>query len=329
MSALIIKTGLIVFGVRRYVMRRKADTKKERLKGNSFYRKVLKKTDSNRMVSFANPCKNNLIDKFSNYTYINYNYAVTTHHDVCIFIMDIANFTQWCAKREPIEIFKTMTEFNKLINRKIALFQTTEKVELVGDSMLIVGGLYNESTDENRALYTTETLRLAMMILHDIDLIKNSIFKDENISLRIGIHNGKVYSEYIKDPHRYQLFGNSINIASRLESSCKLGCINISQHTFEIVQNNSTLMGNVRLVEKVTRPLKGVGDFESMVFELDNRRSSFEIASTLFSPSSPISQQSESSESSSLTESVPEEKPVEKIDREVYINLLLIFLILF
>jgi class 3 adenylate cyclase len=326
--SLFIKAGFVFVGVQRFVLSKKRYGRKSKV-NNSFYRKVLKKTDSNRVVSFADPCKNNLIDKFSNYTYINYNYAVTTHHDVCIFIMDIANFTQWCAKKEPIDIFKTMTEFNKLINRKIALFQTTEKVELVGDSMLIVGGLYNESTDENRVLYTTETLRLAMMILQDVQMIRDSIFRDENISIRIGIHNGNVYSGYIKDPHRYQLFGNSINIASRLESSCSNGCMNISQHTYDIVQNNSTLLSNVRLVEKVTRPLKGVGDFESMVFELNNKRNSFELASTLFTPSSPISQHSGSSESSSLTESVPEEKPVKNIDREFYINLLLIFLILF
>lgn len=188
---------------------------------------------------------------------------MTTHRNVCICMLDIANFTRWCVNKEPVHIFHTMSCLNKFISRKIALFHHIQKIELVGDSMLIVGGLYS---CETKQVFTKEVISLAYMILSDINVIKHYIFDDPSISIRIGIHNGDVYSGYINDQNRYQLFGNAINIASRLETTCHTSCMNISKHTLDILQDDTILKDHLRFVQKTNRFLKGVGFFESYMY---------------------------------------------------------------
>lgn len=188
---------------------------------------------------------------------------LTTHRDVCICMLDIANFTQWCANKEPIKIFATMNRLNQFINRKIALFQHIQKIELVGDSLLIVGGLYSY---EAKQTVTKEMIHFARVLLSDINVIKHYIFDDPNISIRIGIHNGDVYSGYINDQNRLQLFGNAINIASRLETTCHTSCVNISKHTIDVIQDDDFLKNDMRFVQKTNRYLKGIGFFESCMY---------------------------------------------------------------
>lgn len=194
----------------------------------------------------------NIIDRIS---CSDSNIACTIHEDACICMIDIVNFSQWCSKQNPVFIFETMTKYNNFLNDKINIFDDIEKVELVGDSVLIVGGLYSEKTEKSQ--YTKHVIRLCYLILSDIEALQK-IFNDNTISLRIGVHNGDVYSGYIMNPKKFQLFGNSINIASRLESSCLPGTMNISLQTYSIIEYDK-IITDFNIGKTNSNFLKGVG----------------------------------------------------------------------
>ena len=196
----------------------------------------------------------NIIDRIS-CSNENDDIACTIHDNACICMIDIVNFSQWCSKQNPIFIFETMTQYNNFLNEKINNYEYIEKVELVGDSVMIVGGLYS---DKKQTLqYTKCVIHLCYSILSDLTTLQN-IFNDNTISLRIGVHNGDVYSGYIMYPKKYQLFGNSINIASRLESSCIPGTLNISLQTYSIIKQDD-LNSKFNVGKTKSNFLKGVG----------------------------------------------------------------------
>lgn len=207
----------------------------------------------------------NIIDKFDNINFTHdLNSSICTTHDVSICMIDICNFSQWCANQNPENIFRTMTKYNELLNIYISKYNDITKVELVGDSVLIVGGLYNLNI--HNVTKTSNIMNIAMNIINNSNIIE-SIFNDKKIALRIGIHNGSVYSGYIHNPRKFQLFGNAINVASRLESTALPNTINISSETMLILKdntkNNIFVNDKVEIGETNQLWLKGVGIYNT------------------------------------------------------------------
>lgn len=172
-----------------------------------------------------------------------------------ICMIDIVNFSNWCSKKSPEEIFNTMTFYNTFLSTLIKPYHDIDKVELVGDSVLIIGGFRNiYGVSKN----TQQILHLAIDIFNALDQVVK-IF-DYDVSLRLGIHTGDVYSGFIENPTKFQLFGNSINIASRLESYSLRGTFTISKTTFDHLNHEDI---SERIIEVLGRPkkaiLKGVG----------------------------------------------------------------------
>ena len=185
----------------------------------------------------------------------------TTHKNVCICMIDIVNFSQWCNKQNPQYIFTTMTKYNTFLNEYIDRYDDIEKIEMVGDSVMIVGGLYIGNHDTIK--YTSDIISFCYSLLTNINTL-NKIFNDESISLRIGIHNGDVYSGYILNPKKFQLFGNSINVASRLESIGFKSILNISSKTADIIKNVE-IFKKFEIGKTNANFLKGIGVFDSVM----------------------------------------------------------------
>ena len=225
--------------------------------------KLKQNTDiSNLMRSTLNTSSRvNIIDSFSDNDSLSK--TVCSAHNVCICMIDICNFSQWCSNQIPEEIFKTMTKFNEFLNTLISQHEDVTKVELVGDSVLIVGGLYHDDIEQIR---TSSIMHIALNIINSTNEIEN-IFQDSNIGVRLGIHNGSVYSGYIRNPRKFQLFGNSINVASRLESTALQNTINISSDTMLVLKQHSNECDNIFdkiEIGKINKLwLKGVGIYST------------------------------------------------------------------
>lgn len=175
------------------------------------------------------------------------------HENTCICLIDIVNYSAWCSKHSPLEIFHAMTAYNEYICNVISKYdEDIHKIELVGDSIMIVAGLTNNlSISAN----ISNILSIANNILSKIDYIQN-IFHSYN-SLRIGIHAGEISSGFIKNPHKFQVFGNNINITSRLESITLPGTCCISSSSLTALESNK--LSNSFIGKEQLSLLKGVG----------------------------------------------------------------------
>jgi class 3 adenylate cyclase len=184
-------------------------------------------------------------------------YKPKTHINACICMIDIVNFSSWCNTRNPAEIFKAMTKYNKLLSTLIENYDGVRKIEMVGDCVMIMGGWDTCCVHKN----VTNIINLAIDVLEMLESVR-SIF-DQTTSLRIGIHTGDIYSGFIENPRKFQLFGNSINIASRLESYSLPGTFTISEITYNSLCLDEPV--SERILNVIGKPkstnLKGVGNF--------------------------------------------------------------------
>jgi class 3 adenylate cyclase/CheY-like chemotaxis protein len=211
-----------------------------------------------KVVGFKKKQSTSIIDRLS---MDDESTVCSTHKNVCICMIDIVNFSQWCNKQNPQYIFTTMTKYNTFLNEYIDRYDDIEKIEMVGDSVMIVGGLYFKNHDTTK--YTSDIISFCYSLLTNINTL-NKIFNDESISLRIGIHNGDVYSGYILNPKKFQLFGNSINVASRLESIGFKSILNISSKTADIIKNVE-IFKKFEIGKTNANFLKGIGVFDSVM----------------------------------------------------------------
>jgi class 3 adenylate cyclase len=106
-----------------------------------------------------------------------------------------------------------------------------EKVKTIGDAYMAVAGLEDDS---DHAVKCVEAARNMLDFLEERN--NNSTLKWE---LRIGIHSGPVIGGIIDNKSlRFDLWGNTVNLASRIESHGTPGMVNISATTYGLVKNH-------------------------------------------------------------------------------------------
>ena len=186
-------------------------------------------------------------------------FTPTNHTNACICLIDIVRFSKWCSEHSPVEIFETMTQYNLFLSNMIEKYTDIDKVEMVGDSVLIMGGFRNKECISHNV---HNMLHFAIELIENVDKIRE-LFSDDN-SIRVGVHTGDIYSGFILNPTKFQLFGNSINVASRLESISLPGTFRVSECAFSHLKDHHRTPIIMDVVGKPTTSiLKGVGSVEN------------------------------------------------------------------
>ncbi len=108
-----------------------------------------------------------------------------------------------------------------------------EKIKSIGDSYMCAGGI----PQKNRT-NPIEVVLAAFEMQQYMDMLKNQ-YKAENKKiweLRMGIHTGPVFSN-LSNKKRFEVWGDTVNIASRMEASGEMGKVNITGMTYELVKD--------------------------------------------------------------------------------------------
>jgi class 3 adenylate cyclase len=153
---------------------------------------------------------------------------------VTVLFTDIVDFTSH-AERSPPEA--TVALLNELFSQFDALTESRglEKIKTVGDAYMVAGGLPNPRPDHARAV--------AELALEMLDLAARRSFPDgEPVRLRIGIDTGPVVAGVIgRRRFSYDLWGDTVNTASRMETTGIPGCIQITERTRELLGDRYVL----------------------------------------------------------------------------------------
>ncbi|KAG7351796.1 family 3 adenylate cyclase [Nitzschia inconspicua] len=152
-----------------------------------------------------------------------------------IMFADITGFTAWSSEREPCQVFILLESIYKEFDR-IAKKRRVFKVEVVGDCYVAVCGLPDPRKKHAVVMAKFAADCMAAMSLTVKKLEKELGPDTSDLKLRIGLHSGPVVAGVLRgDRCRFQLFGDTMNTASRMESTCLPNHIQISQDTADIL----------------------------------------------------------------------------------------------
>lgn len=148
-----------------------------------------------------------------------------------ILFADLVGFTSWSSTRDPVQVFELLETIYQAFD-SIAVRRKVFKVETIGDCYVAVTGLPEPQGDH--ALIMAKFARdcLAKMGELTAELAEVLGADTAKLTMRVGLHSGSVTGGVLRgQKSRFQLFGDAMNMASRMESNGLPGRIHISQET--------------------------------------------------------------------------------------------------
>lgn len=154
---------------------------------------------------------------------------------VSVLFTDFKGFSMIAEKMDADELVSEIDYFFKIFDRIMQRYGI-EKIKTIGDAYMAVGGL--PITNQTHA---TDVIHAALEIRDFIEKHKklNISLKRPIFEIRIGIHTGNVVAGIVGlKKFAYDIWGDTVNLAARMESSSEPGKINISGTTYELVKDN-------------------------------------------------------------------------------------------
>ncbi len=157
------------------------------------------------------------------------------YESVSVIFADIKGFTKISEKLSPEQLLKEINVYFTAFDQIMEKYKV-EKIKTIGDCYMAVSGLPEERDDHalhavNAALEMQNFVRTQQ----NTQKAKNEPF----FEIRIGIHSGPVVAGIVgTKKFQYDIWGDTVNTANRLETNCEPGKVNISEDTYQLVKNS-------------------------------------------------------------------------------------------
>ncbi|MCX7163460.1 MAG: adenylate/guanylate cyclase domain-containing protein [Betaproteobacteria bacterium] len=185
--------------------------------------------------------------------------------DVTVMFADIVNFTQVAANMSPSQVFSMLNRIFSAFD-ELAEEYGLEKIKTIGDAYMVAGGLNEDLVDYSAAI---ADMAVSMRDLLRRDFAVNAA----HLEVRIGIGTGPIVAGVLgKKKFIYDLWGDTVNIASRITSEGVPGMIQCDTTTYH------RLSAGFDFHEPQTIYLKGKGNMT--VYRLIGRKNSSESETT-------------------------------------------------
>lgn len=152
---------------------------------------------------------------------------------VTILFTDFRNFTHYAENLRPEELVQAVdfyfSKFDEIVER-----HGLEKIKTVGDAYMCAAGVPFPVEDH------AEKILLAAfdMVAFVVDAHQHNPENETRFDIRVGVNSGPVVAGVVGSKKwAYDIWGDAVNIAARMETCSELGKINISENTFELVKD--------------------------------------------------------------------------------------------
>jgi class 3 adenylate cyclase len=178
--------------------------------------------------------------------------------DVTVLFADIVDFTRRSQRTSPAQVVATLNELFSAFD-ELARCHGLEKIKTIGDAYMVAGGLPEPRPDHAQAV-----AEMAMAMREEV--ARRSDPSGQPLQVRIGIDTGPVEAGVIgTSKFSYDLWGDTVNTASRMESHGIAGCIQVTERTYQ------RLRDRYRFQRRGPIPVRGMGEMVTFFLVGRNR----------------------------------------------------------
>ena len=182
---------------------------------------------------------------------------------VSVLFTDFKGFTTKAEKLSARDLVKEINHCFKAFDHICEKYKI-EKIKTIGDAYMAAGGLPVPSDD---AVMNTVLAALEMQKFMADRIAKKKTNNEVPFEMRLGIHTGPVVAGIVGvKKFQYDIWGDTVNTGSRMESNGMVGKVNISEHTYDLIKNDKMFSFEKR--GKID--VKGKGELEMYFVSLKN-----------------------------------------------------------
>jgi len=167
--------------------------------------------------------------------------------EVTVLFSDIKGFTNVAEKMTAQELVKEINTYFSAFDGIIQKYGL-EKIKTIGDAYIAAGGL-----PEKNSATARNVIEAAIGMQQAVEKLKSEreLLGKPYFELRIGIHTGPVVAGVVGiKKFQYDIWGDTVNLAARMEQSGVPGKINISQHTYELIKGQFSFVHRGKIEAK-------------------------------------------------------------------------------
>lgn len=177
-----------------------------------------------------------------------------SHESVTILFADIAGFTKISDTMPPAELVDLLSQLFSRFDQ-LAAQHGLEKIKTIGDGYMVVGG-----APETRPDHAVVIARLALEMQQALAEFNRQTGRA--LEMRIGISTGPVVAGVIgTSKFAYDLWGDSVNVAARMEQAAPKGGIQVSESTYHLLKEHFKMQTRGRI------EIKGKGEMSTYLLK--------------------------------------------------------------
>lgn len=157
------------------------------------------------------------------------------YQNITVMFTDFVNFTQASENLDAVELVKEINYYYSVFDEIMSKHQV-EKIKTIGDSYMAASGMPMEKSS-----HAIDAVNAALEICRFVSLEKEERISQNRpfFEIRIGLHSGPVVAGIVgTKKFVYDIWGDTVNVASRMESHGEPDKVNISGVTYELVKEN-------------------------------------------------------------------------------------------
>jgi len=154
--------------------------------------------------------------------------------EVTVMFADFKNFTKMAEVLTPEQLVQEIDNCFRAFDNIISQFHDIEKIKTIGDAYLCASGFTERKT------LPSSIIKAALEFQEYLEQVKKerSALGLPFFEARIGLHTGPVVAGVVgSKKFAYDIWGDSVNTAARMEQNCDVGKVNISQTTYNLIKH--------------------------------------------------------------------------------------------
>ncbi|EAX95332.1 Adenylate and Guanylate cyclase catalytic domain containing protein [Trichomonas vaginalis G3] len=175
-----------------------------------------------------------------------------TVNSATIIFIDIVRFSEYTVNLSPQDIMQNLSLYFAGIDKIASKYNMVTKIKLIGDIYMAAAGLFNPETSPES--HAEQAVMLGLDSIAELDEINMRL--DSSLTIRVGVNSGGPIIAGVlgTDKPAFDIIGDPINVAARLQSTDEANHVHISQATYDLIKGMS-----FDIAARVETFLKGKG----------------------------------------------------------------------